>query len=322
LFAVTQSATGQQLENGLEHEVINASSSPFQFAEITVTGTVDTTSPFWSEITRSFSDSVNASNTITYDVFTSISASVNASESYVMEETRTFAGGTAFAEDKIYQTTTLPVTHVVTATNTLEMEVEVTLTSTANASEDITPGVTYNQSETSVANASSSFVTGGDLLFADTVNADGTIVTTNNATEPVTAAVNASNTLTPWSVATTIVSAAANASHTLDFAGSIYSDSITGAINAGDNLWARDFGAIAWTMNTQGGGISSYNNFEFESIAFHAGKLYATGPDGMYVLEGDDDAGRNIASHLRRLHRRRYGVRRRDVRWPRRRVYL
>ena len=56
---------------------------------------------------------------------------------------------------------------------------------------------------------------------------------------------------------------------------------------------------IAWALNTEGKGLSRYTQFPFNSFAKIGGRYFGACSDGLYRLEGDDDAGVPIANKLR-----------------------
>lgn len=55
----------------------------------------------------------------------------------------------------------------------------------------------------------------------------------------------------------------------------------------------------AWVMTPETRAMRSYSNFAFNSYAIFGGKLIAAKDDGVYVLEGDTDAGRAIRANVR-----------------------
>lgn len=57
------------------------------------------------------------------------------------------------------------------------------------------------------------------------------------------------------------------------------------AIRLGDEVYE------AWLVNTETSGASRYDNFPFNSMAAHRGRYYGAAEDGIYLLEGGDDAG-------------------------------
>lgn len=54
----------------------------------------------------------------------------------------------------------------------------------------------------------------------------------------------------------------------------------------------------AWTANTDSWAASRYSGFRLESLAVIAGRLYGAGEDGLYALDGDDDAGVPISGNI------------------------
>ena len=64
-------------------------------------------------------------------------------------------------------------------------------------------------------------------------------------------------------------------------------------VRVGDDLFA------GYVVNTRNAAVSRYENFPFNSFALVGGKPYGAGPDGVYRLTGDDDAGEPIQALLR-----------------------
>lgn len=54
-----------------------------------------------------------------------------------------------------------------------------------------------------------------------------------------------------------------------------------------------------WAVNTRNFAVSAYKNFEFNSLCSLDGVVIGATDDGLYELTGDDDAGTDIAAHLR-----------------------
>lgn len=66
--------------------------------------------------------------------------------------------------------------------------------------------------------------------------------------------------------------------------------------NAG--VWYTDPGRKAWVMNTETTAASWYDNFDFESITQTPDGVLAVGPDGLYTLDANTDAGVNIQAEV------------------------
>jgi hypothetical protein len=86
---------------------------------------------------------------------------------------------------------------------------------------------------------------------------------------------------------------------TISFGSSTYNVVLVSTLEMGSLLWAPDFGAIAWVMNTEGESIVPYTNFGFHSIAEHKGRVFAASTAGIYELTGDTDNGRKISAHVK-----------------------
>lgn len=56
---------------------------------------------------------------------------------------------------------------------------------------------------------------------------------------------------------------------------------------------------VAWVMTPETRAMRRYVNYPFNSFAMLDGRLHGAGPDGIFLLEGDDDAGAPIRSAVR-----------------------
>ena len=54
-----------------------------------------------------------------------------------------------------------------------------------------------------------------------------------------------------------------------------------------------------WVFATDSAAFTEYSNYPFNSLVMHNGKPYATAADGIYLLEGDDDAGDPIQASIK-----------------------
>lgn len=55
---------------------------------------------------------------------------------------------------------------------------------------------------------------------------------------------------------------------------------------------------VAWLLNTEGGGVSKYSNYDFHSLVEWNGSYYAASENGIYELGGDTDDGADIGATL------------------------
>lgn len=56
---------------------------------------------------------------------------------------------------------------------------------------------------------------------------------------------------------------------------------------------------VAWLLNTESSGLSTYTNYPFNSFAQVGGRYLGMTSEGLFDLEGDDDDGEPIAAKLR-----------------------
>jgi len=59
-------------------------------------------------------------------------------------------------------------------------------------------------------------------------------------------------------------------------------------------LVPQDRVSESWVMNLENGGFTRYDSFDFSSFAKVGGSYYGCKPDGIYALDGNDDAGNPI----------------------------
>lgn len=71
------------------------------------------------------------------------------------------------------------------------------------------------------------------------------------------------------------------------------------ALRFGLRITLDDGEYTAWVLNTESKHLSSYANFPINSFAEIGGKVYGAGAEGIYLLEGADDAGEPVAAKLR-----------------------
>jgi hypothetical protein len=72
-----------------------------------------------------------------------------------------------------------------------------------------------------------------------------------------------------------------------------------------EHIWFRvaiaspSGGITTWTVNTRTGAVTEYENFDFNSFAQSGVHYLAASSNGLYILDGDDDAGTSIVSRLK-----------------------
>ena len=84
-----------------------------------------------------------------------------------------------------------------------------------------------------------------------------------------------------------------NASVSTPFAMSEFMDAVmrtTLTVGATVPVFSAD-GTMCWVLNAETGASSRYENYGYNSYCKHDGRYYGCRADGVYLLEGDDDAG-------------------------------
>ena len=301
LASITQSLTGSYPLQELLISSANASSDPFEFATEELVGNPIATSVLSVEVTESLSSTVSTSSTPTFAVITELTDIVQASESFPNSVINTLLkANTAYTSDEIIPSVSFLETSLVTTSTSFEISRDISLSDTfIGLGNIVSPGVLYNQSVESTVNIGSSiFGLGLSEAITNTANASSTLTPWSVIEQNLGDTLTISESLTGNALLYASLLSVATLNESFNFEGAIANELLCSETAAKDWLWAKDFDAVAWVLNTQSGGLTNYNNFGFSSLAFHGGKLYATSPDGFFELGGDNDDGRQIASTI------------------------
>lgn len=199
---------------------------------------------------------------------------------------------TPFLSESLHETATATDSQTTYRINSLH--------ETATAGEVLEGSATSNEYLENAAEASDDiFALGyGKSLTDNTAVASDVLTDAVIPSETLVSSVNASNTTTPYVAVWETLSSTATVEELLTQAAGISNEAIVAVAQATEVLWANDFGALAWVLNTETGGLSTYDNFGFSSIAVHDGVVYATSPEGVFALTADKDQNRNVEAEL------------------------
>ena len=294
--SVTQAATGLTLYREL-YESAEASGLIYQSVENTLTSSADASSSLSVVMTDSYGYSADGSDTLTYEVITSYTDTATASNHlrgsiYDLH----LSSGRTYARDRLTPTYQKALISTAQAFESFTFERSYSLSDSATASETIDPGVTYNQAVSASADASNSFVTGQSEALSSSADGSNLIVIDRAALELQSHSATANESFSFWALSADSLSSSADTSNRFTFEGATINYSFRNTADATDRLWAKDFDAIAWVMNTENGALTNYDNFGFTSMAFHNGVVYATSKEGVFALDADKDEARAIAA--------------------------
>jgi hypothetical protein len=236
-----------------------------------------------------------ATDEFPFDVITSLISSALATDHLQTAET-TLLTSSLNAKDTIYATVSFLLTDSATVSDEIAISRDYLLSNTAFASDELVPLARYFQLEIANAVINDAIQPGQAADLVSSAMATDAIDPGVSYYETVISVANITDELDPWRVTFELLVSSAAGDDEITFDGSVYSETLMSTALARDELWAKDFSAIAWVMNTQTGGLSNYSNFEFNSLAFHNGKLYGTSREGLSELDADKDDGRNINS--------------------------
>lgn len=250
--------------------------------------------------TQSLTDVVNATDVITSDAGPTLHDTVNASESFAQTWTANISTGKwKYAGESFDFSLSEALTDVVNATDTQTFFRYNNLHDTGYVSNVLTPSGTMSNTLTSAVNASDSQVIGLGEAITDAANASDTQTLLVEPGQLFTDTATATDVLVESVAWYATLIDQVGASNQLIFGASVLHNTLTSTVSANDVIWAADLAAIAWVLNTETSGLSTYDNFEFSSLAWHDGVLYGVSPAGLFSLTGDDDQGRNIAANVK-----------------------
>jgi hypothetical protein len=266
-----------------------------------VTSSFTVTEEIATSITLSLTSVINVSGAHTeVEQIATITETLTVEDSEAGAEVGQYLESTFAVSDSSGFTRELLVTGALTVTEVVTPYLVLEITETLTATEVLTGD------RTSELTVSSTFNTADVVVFA------GLVLEINEAA-------NVTDSATPWrtivesatssftiedtfaatqKIETATITETATWDDSQTWNGSVYNATLTSTISVLDTIWAADLNALAWVMNTETGGLSNYDNFGYDSIAEHNGKLYATSPNGIYEIDGETDDGRAIDAEL------------------------
>ena len=295
---MTQTATAEANYSTL-HETALAQGFPIETPEELLEDTALAGDQMFVILHEALAETAIATEELIPDTFTVLHETATATEQLNVEWLTLLDDSKGKVTEQITQVVTAVLADAATATDTLFPSITTVLHETAYASESLEASATVN--ETLVGSATAN----GDPTPYYFVELTGTATATEVLTDVLTqndilvGTLTATDTQVATVVARETLSDTALASDAQDFSGSIANETLHETATADGMPWAKDFAALAWVMNTETQGLSSYDNFQFTSLAQLNGVVYGTSSEGIFVLSGDDDDGRNVDSTVK-----------------------
>lgn len=245
---------------------------------------------------------LNATNTIEYD--SSIIVNETFYGTHVLPGaswTTQLYGRPVKASNRVSWSLTVPVTRVFTATDTHELSISLTSPHNLRALGSVTASLSVSveyQATLIVSNVTGAgpAETVTSVLTATNLIPDFVITGTQTSSSQFTA----TNTVTAHMELFEDLLSTFTGTELITFDGSIANTTVENTFYAKNAIWAKDFGALAWVLNTETGGLSTYTNYGYNSLAAYDGVLYATSNEGVFEIASDTDTdSRFIAAHLK-----------------------
>ena len=191
------------------------------------------------------------------------------------------------------------LTDVVNASNVLTSSRINSLHESAYASNVLTASTDANTALSTTLYANDELIIGLGEQLTGSVLASDTLTDRAVPHAELTDVATASDTLSPFAGQYELLVSVVTGVDTITFGSSSLNTTLVDTATVKEILWAPDFAAIAWVLNTETSGLATYSNFGFTSITEHNGVLYAASPEGLFSLTGDDDNGRNINANVK-----------------------
>lgn len=292
-------ATGEAGLLNTLHETATGNSSFTGIFDFEITDTAVLGDELRTFTTQSVTDTATASDSQTFTAGPLLHETATATEAYaIVWDSNLSTGAWKRAHEEFEFSLSEELTEVANATDTIATQRLTVLHESAYAQDVLTASTTANNEIGYTAEASDSQTIGLGEAITDVANASDTQTQLVEPQQSLTDTATATDTLTDASGQYAMLVEAATASDLITYGSSTLNTVIEAVATANEVIWAPDYLAVAWVLNTETTGLSNYDNFGFNSIAEHNGVLYATSPNGVYSFTGDDDDGRKISAEV------------------------
>lgn len=298
LASVTQSSTGETtffstVSAATLSEVLNAS-----FSQETTHSATLTEEIIYGEV-FSVTAVANLTNTVEYYSQIDYSNVLTGDEIIAgIEWTTSVTPTGANIASEVEHYVTLPIDQVLNASNVVTDSVTTESTHVLVASNVVEPSAQFNVTATSTLTVTNTYEAGIFETVTDVITASEVPSVTVDQNEVTAHTVIASELQTGILHTFEELLSAATVTESITFNGSVANNTVEDTGYVKDNVWANDFGALAWVLNTETGGTMSYDNYGFDSLAFFNNTLYATSPEGIFSIAADTDNGRFISAEV------------------------
>lgn len=250
--------------------------------------------------TQSLTDVVNASDALIHSSGPLIHDTVTAQETYgAVWDANISTGKWKRAGESFDFALSESLTDVVNASNVLTSSRINNLQDSAYASNVLTASTDANDALSTTLYANDELIIGLGEQLTGSVLASDTLTDRAVPHAELTDVTTASDTLSPFVGQYELLVSVVTGVDTITFGSSSLNTTLVDTATVKEILWAPDFAAIAWVLNTETTGLATYTNFGFTSLAEHNGVLYAASPEGLFTFTGDDDNGRNISANVK-----------------------
>jgi hypothetical protein len=297
LPAVTQTATGETDFFSAFGNLVISSSVALSFSnDEKSTGLITESVQYIEE--RSATGSMVIDGTVEFNREVSATGSMTIDDRTAHTWDATVRADEMFIGSSVEFSITVPITEALTIEGTAEHWTVASATEALTIDGRTTESLSVTVSAKSTLNIEARAEIGLVETAGSTITIDDStqhdVVATQTATGSMTITDSYSHTVDLFQAA----SSSMVISELTTYNGSVFTNNEGSTFYIDDKTWAPDFGALAWVLNTETGGLATYDNFGFTSIAYHDGTLFAASPSGLFSIDNDTDDGRFVSASV------------------------
>jgi hypothetical protein len=266
--------------------------------DLSISSVVDVSDLTTSALTENISSVVSASNTVSYNNSITVHEVVDI-DTILHADMTTSLSSVVAARDATTSAYFRSVVDNLDATDSVSHNSLTSFSDTVQCFGTAAHSSVMANSIAEVVTVSDAFTPGQSWSVIETVDIGDTFSSTMAAELSISSVATAEEATTSQVNQHQSVTSTFEADGTVSFGSSVYNLSVSDTVLALDKIWAKDLTAIAWVLNTQSGGITTYDNYAFTSLAFHGGKLYGTSAEGIFEFGADKDDGRDISAFIK-----------------------
>ena len=215
--------------------------------------------------------------------------------------TTSLVGRPLRVSSRVSWSVTLPITGSLTGDDSQEISISLTSLHNLSASSSVEISGSYLVEHQSTLLANNSVLAGPAETVTSVLNATNTVPEAyRSSAYAASSTFTGTNTTTENKETFEELLSTLTGTELITFTGGVANNTVEDTFYAKNRIWAKDFGALAWVINTETAGLSTYTNYGFNSLAVYNGVLYATSNEGVMEFSSDTDTdSRSITANVK-----------------------